>query len=43
MEFETLLADLATRFVGLPADQVDGAIESAQRRIVEALGIKHSR
>jgi formate hydrogenlyase transcriptional activator len=40
--FETLLADLATSFVGLPADQVDGAIESAQRRIVEALGLERS-
>ena len=40
--FETLLADLATGFVGLPADQVDGAIESAQRRIVEALGLERS-
>ena len=42
LRFETLLADLATSFVGLPADQVDGAIESAQRRIVEALGLDRS-
>jgi formate hydrogenlyase transcriptional activator len=40
--FERLLADLATSFVGLPADQVDGAIGSAQRRIVEALGLDRS-
>jgi len=42
LRFETLLADLATRFVGLPADQVDGAIESAQRSIVETLGLDRS-
>jgi transcriptional regulator with GAF, ATPase, and Fis domain len=40
--FETLLADLAAGFVGLPADQVDGAIENAQRRIVETLGLDRS-
>ena len=42
LRFETLLGDLSTGFVGLPADQVDGAIEDAQRRIVEALGIDRS-
>ena len=42
LAFETLLADLATDFVGLPADQVDGAIEGAQRRIVETLGLDRS-
>jgi len=39
---ERLLAELATGFVGLPADQVDGAIGSAQRRIVETLGLDRS-
>jgi transcriptional regulator with GAF, ATPase, and Fis domain len=42
LRFETLLTDLATGFVGLPTDQVDGAIESAQRQIVEALGLDRS-
>jgi formate hydrogenlyase transcriptional activator len=42
LRFETLLAELSTRFVALPADQVDGAIEDAQRRIVEALGLDRS-
>ncbi len=36
LRFETLLADLSAGFVALPADQVDGAIEDAQRRIVES-------
>jgi formate hydrogenlyase transcriptional activator len=42
LEFERLLANLATQFVGLPADQVDGAIESAQGRIGETLGLDRS-
>ena len=42
LQFERLLADLATEFIGLPADQVDGAIESAQCRIGEALGFDRS-
>jgi formate hydrogenlyase transcriptional activator len=42
LQFERLLADLATGFVGLPADQVDGAIESAQRCLGEALGFDRS-
>ncbi len=42
LRFEMLLADLSTRFVALPADQVDGAIEDAQRHIVETLGIDRS-
>lgn len=37
LRFERLLADLARSFVGLPTDEVDGAIEDAQRRIGEAL------
>jgi len=39
LRFETLVADLASQFVNLPPDQVDGAIEDAQRRIVEALDL----
>ncbi len=42
LRFETLPADLSTRFSALPADQVDGAIEDAQRRIVETLGLDRS-
>ena len=40
--FETLLIDILARFVPLPAAQVDGAVESAQRQIVEMLGIDRS-
>jgi len=42
LRFETLLADLTARFAALSADQVDGAIEDAQRHIVETLGIDRS-
>lgn len=42
LQFERLLSDLAASFVGLPADQVDGAIEDAQRRIGETLGLDRS-
>ena len=42
LQFERLLTDLATSFVGLPADQVDGAIETAQRRIGETLDLDRS-
>jgi PAS domain S-box-containing protein len=39
LEFETLIADLSSRFINLPADEVDRAIEDAQRRVCEALGL----
>jgi transcriptional regulator with GAF, ATPase, and Fis domain len=42
LQFERLLADLATSFVGLPPEQVDGAIEDAQRRVAETLGLERS-
>ena len=42
LRFEALLVDLSTGFVALPADQVDGAIEDAQRRIVESLALDRS-
>ncbi len=42
LQFETLLTDILARFVRLPADQVDGAIEDAQRRIVETLALDRS-
>jgi transcriptional regulator with GAF, ATPase, and Fis domain len=34
-----LLADLSARFINLPADQMDTAIEDAQRRICECLDL----
>ena len=40
--FETLIADLASQFVNLDSDLVVGAIEDAQRRLVEALDIDRS-
>jgi transcriptional regulator with GAF, ATPase, and Fis domain len=36
--FEHLVAELSTRFTGLPVDQVDGEIAEALRRLVEVLG-----
>ena len=39
LRFETLLADLSARFVNLPADQVDTAIEDAQRQVCECLDL----
>jgi formate hydrogenlyase transcriptional activator len=39
MQFELLLADLAARFINLPPDKVDTAIEDAQRQICERLGL----
>jgi len=40
--FETLLSDLSARFIALHANKVDGAIEDAQRIIVETLGLDRS-
>ena len=42
LRFEALLTDLSARFVGIAAEQVDGAIENAQQRICEALGLDRS-
>ena len=42
LRFETLVADISARFVNVPAHQVDGEIEDAQRRICECLNIEHS-
>jgi formate hydrogenlyase transcriptional activator len=39
LQFEMLLADISARFVNLPADQLDGAIEDAQRLVCECLGL----
>ena len=42
LQFETLLADLSSRFVNVPPDQVDREIAEAQSSICECLGIDHS-
>jgi formate hydrogenlyase transcriptional activator len=42
LRFEALLVDLSTGFVALSTDEVDGAIEDAQRRIVQALALDRS-
>ena len=42
LRFETLLTDISARFVNLPADQIDGEIEDAQRRICEFLNLDRS-
>lgn len=39
LRFETLLADLSAHFINLPAEQVDHAIEDAQRSVCECLGL----
>ncbi|MCK7497240.1 MAG: hypothetical protein MZW92_45215 [Comamonadaceae bacterium] len=39
MKFETLVAEISTRFVNLPVDQIDSEIEEAQRRVCEFLGV----
>src|SRR5258706_1272632 len=42
LRFETLVADLSAQFVNLDSDLIDGAIQDAQRRIVEALDLDRS-
>jgi PAS domain S-box-containing protein len=39
LEFETLLSDLSSRFINLPPEQLDPAIEDVQRRVCEVLGV----
>jgi len=39
LRFESMLADLSSRFVNLPSADVDHEIEDAQRRICECLGL----
>ncbi|MCX6830538.1 MAG: GAF domain-containing protein [candidate division Zixibacteria bacterium] len=39
LRFETLLAEISSRFVNVPATEVDREIEDAQRRICESLDI----
>ena len=40
--FEHLVAELSTRFTGLPVEQVDGEIAEALHRLVEVLGTDRS-
>ncbi len=42
IRFESLLADLSARFVGIPAEALDQEIEEAQRQICETLGLDRS-
>jgi formate hydrogenlyase transcriptional activator len=42
LRFERLLSDILADFVALSSDQVDGAIQSALQKIVEAIGIDRS-
>ena len=42
LRFETLIADLSSKFVSLPAGEVDREIRDAQRRICEFLDIDFS-
>src|SRR5512135_330284 len=42
LSFETLLTNLSARFVNVPAEQVDGEILDAQRRICDCLGLEAS-
>ncbi len=42
VQFENLLTELSSKFVNVPANQVDSQIESGLRRIVELLGIDRS-
>ncbi len=42
IRFETLLADLSARFVGVPAESLDHEIVEALRRICETLGLDES-
>ena len=42
LRFETLLAETSSRFINVPADQVDGEIRGAQRRMCEFLDLDRS-
>jgi len=42
LRFETLLTDISAHFINLPADEIDGVIEDAQRRICSLLGLDRS-
>ena len=42
LRFETLLAELSSRFVHVPGEQIDGEISHALRRVCETLGLEMS-
>jgi transcriptional regulator with GAF, ATPase, and Fis domain len=42
VRFEALISDIASQFVNVDSDLIDGSIEDAQRRLVEALDIDRS-
>jgi signal transduction histidine kinase len=42
LEFETLIADLSSRFIDLPPGDVDREVEDALRRVCELLGVDHA-
>lgn len=42
LQIETLLLKISTRFINLPVDQIDRAIEGAQRRICEMFDLDRS-
>lgn len=42
LQVEALLIELSARFINLPSEQVDQAIEDAQRMICESLGLDRS-
>ncbi len=42
LRFEELMREISSRFINLPADQIDGDIMAAQRRICELLNIDRS-
>lgn len=42
LKFETMLAEISTRFVNLPADQIDGEITDVQRRVCDLLDFDRS-
>ncbi len=39
LRFETLIADLSSKFISLPAGDVDGWMEDAQRRVCDCLAL----
>lgn len=42
LRFEKLVADLSAEFVNMPTGEVDDAVEAAQRRVCECLGLEMS-
>ena len=42
VRFEAVISDIASRFLNLDSDLIDGSIEDAQRRLVEVLDIDRS-